>query len=237
MNLPSHLEELRKRLILSAAFVLVAALVCYLFSAQLLHYLILPAKSRLGELVYFSPAGAFMARVNVAVAAGILISSPLILSQLWLFVAPGLTDRERRLVPPLAVATSLLALTGAAFAYWGVLPTTIDFLLGFQTEELRAMISLEEYVKFSVGMVLAFSVAFNLPVIVSALTWAGAVDATFLRSYRRHAYVALAVIAAIITPSPDAISMLMLAVPLIVLYEVSILVSALIGKRKPQNQP
>ena len=104
VNLPSHLEELRKRLIVSAASVLVSAIVCYLFSAQLLHYLILPAKSRLGELVYFSPAGAFMARVNIAVAAGVLMSSPVILSQLWLFVAPGLTDREQRLVPPLTLA-------------------------------------------------------------------------------------------------------------------------------------
>lgn len=229
-NVISHLEELRKRLIVCAAALAAAGVACWFFSAQLLDWITAPAVERVGTLYYLSPSDAFMARVRTALFGGLILASPVLFSQVWSFVAPGLQEKERRMVVPAVVITTALFLTGAAFAFWLVVPATFDLLLNFGTPSMEPMITLGEYVGFVSGMVFSFAIAFDLPVFVAILAKLGIVNATFLRKYRRHCYVALFVAAAILTPSPDALSMLMLGIPLLLLYEASIFAAVFIRK-------
>jgi len=231
LNVIAHLEELRRRLIVCAASLLAMAVICWIFSEPLLAFVVRPATDRIGNLYFLSPSDAFMARFRIAIFGGLVLSSPVILAQLWLYVSPALQGKEKKLAVPAALLTAALFLIGAAFAFYLVVPVTLDFLLGFDTGYIEPMITLGEYVSFVSGMVLSFSVAFNLPIFVAILARMGLVDAPFLVKYRRHCYVGLFVLAAILTPSPDVLSMLMLGIPLIVLYEASVIAARLIRKR------
>jgi sec-independent protein translocase protein TatC len=232
MGFIEHLEELRRRLIVCMASVLVVSIVGYYFAEQMIDFLIRPV----GEVYFMSPTEAFGVRIKISLFAGLLVSVPVILFQVWRFVVPGLYKHEIRLVVPVVFFGTLFFLIGAAFCFVVVLPVGVKFLIGFGTEHLKPLISVGSYLSFAAWMVLAFGVVFELPVISFFLGKAGVISARTLRKGRRYAIVGILLVAGAITPSPDVFSQLMLAGPLYFLYEVSIILVHYTGKRKPGDE-
>jgi sec-independent protein translocase protein TatC len=220
MSFLDHLEELRRRLIKSIASILIFSIVIYFFSEQIINYVAKPV----GVTYFTSPTEAFSVRIKISLILGLMVSVPVILYQLWLFVVPGLTKKEVKYVIPVVFFSTLFFFGGAVFCYFLVLPLGIKFLLGYQTERLLPLIKIGDYVTFIAWMVLAFGLVFQLPIVTFFLGKLGIVSAHSLRKGRKFAFLAILILAAVLTPSPDVFSQLMLAVPLYVLYEVSIIV-------------
>lgn len=233
-RLTGHLGELRSRLLRSAAAVLAAAAIAYFFSDAILAFLIGPIRNQIGQAYYFSPADAFMIKLNTAVFTGLLAASPYLFSQIWSFVAPGLYESERKTVLVFAAATTALFWIGVLFAFFAVVPPTLEFLLGFSTDYMQPMITVDRYLSFVMNTVLGFGIAFNLPVLVGGLAYFGLVDAAFLKKYRKHMTVVIFIAAAVLTPSPDILSQVLLGLPLMLLYEASIWVAAFVRRRTGQ---
>lgn len=236
-----HLEELRWRLIKAIVAIIVCGLAAYFFSDQILALLLKPyneavATSHNGEskkLIFLTPTGGFMVHLKLSIFAGLILAIPIVFYQIWQFVVPGLFDKERRYVPIVAFFSTVCFLAGALFCYFFVLPYGLNFLLGFETVNLVATISVNEYLEFISMMILVFGIVFELPILSYFLTRIGFLTPAFMRHYRRHSIVVMFIVAAILTP-PDVFSQLMLAGPLLLLYEVSILVSKLALKRSQQ---
>jgi len=238
-----HLEELRWRLIKSIAAVIISAIVVYFFSDQVLSLLIKPyndaiaylQKADAQKLIFLTPTGGFMIRIKLSVFMGIIISLPIIFYQLWQFIVPGLLSKERKYVPVVVLFSTLCFLLGAAFCYLLVLRYGLRFLLDFETADLVATISINEYLSFVTMLILVFGLVFELPILSFFLTKLGLVTPAFLRHYRRHGIVTMVVLAAIITP-PDVFTQLLLAAPLAILYEISIFVSRLAMKKEKEEE-
>jgi sec-independent protein translocase protein TatC len=227
-----HLEELRKRVMISLAATFLGTIVGYLFSGPLLKMLLTPIEPDLGSVYFFSPAEAFIVKLKVAMSAGLFLASPVILNQIWRFISPAFHKQEKRALSIVTVISSVLFLSGVIFCYVSVIPAALKFLMGMQTEFLVPMISVTHYVDFLFGMLLAFGVAFNLPVFVIALAFAGVLNTQTLNHFHKHAIVLIFILSAILTPSPDIASQILLAVPLTVLFEVSVLGVLLVERRK-----
>lgn len=223
-----HLEELRRRLIKSLLSVLLLSIVGYFFADGLLNLLTRP----IDEVYFMGITEAFAVKIKIALLFGLFLSVPLIFYQLWRFVAPGLYSREIWMVLPIVGAMSFFFLGGAVFCFYVVLPLGIKFLLGFGTDKLKPLISVEKYISFVGWMTVAFGAVFQLPVVTFILGRLGLVDARALRRGRRYAIVGILVVAAVATPSPDVFSQLLLAGPLYSLYELSILLVAVFGKKR-----
>lgn len=215
---------------MSLGAVTAAALAGYYYADPILRFLIEPVSPEIGGVYFFSPAEAFLAKIKIAFFTGLIVAFPIIATQVWLFVSPALYKKEKKIIFPLAGMTSALFLSGAAFSFFAVTPFALKFLVGMRTEFLRPMISVSEYVNFLSGMMLAFGVAFNLPIFVLALVFSGVIDVRGLNRYQRHAIVTIFILAALLTPGPDIASQLILAVPLIALYELSILAAWILRK-------
>ncbi len=222
----SHLEELRRRILISLAIFFAASIVCYFFSHQILDFLIFPLR-RFGNtnLFFQTPYEAFFIHIKAAAFAGLFFSSPIFFAQAWFFVSPGLYETEKRAVLPLIFISSLLFIVGAGFAYQFAIPWGLNVLLSFQTESLRPLLAIGPYFSFLVGMVLAFGILFDFPVIILGLVRLGVLKSTMLISFRRGIIVAIFIVAAVLTPSPDPISQLLLAIPLYLLFEVSVVLA------------
>jgi sec-independent protein translocase protein TatC len=177
------------------------------------------------RLIYLNPTGGFMIFVKLAITVGILASIPVLVYQLWQFVAPGLLSNEKRVVPGVIFFTTLCFLAGASFCYFVVLKFGLGFLLTFQSEVLAPMVSIDEYFGFVTILLVVFGLVFEMPVIAYFLTRIGLLTPEFLRQKRRYGIVAIFVAAAVLTPSTDAFTMMLLAIPLLMLYEISIWVS------------
>jgi len=240
-----HLVELRKRLIWSIVSFVGAFLVCFYFSKNIYAFLTLPLKHALvgqpnNHLIYTALPDVFFTYVKVGMFAGLCLAFPLIATQIWMFVAPGLYKHERNAFFPFMMATPVLFLIGAAFCYYAMLPVAIQFFLGFETPggkdslgiQLQARVT--EYLDFVMTLIFAFGLSFELPVLLSLLGRVGIVSAAQLRSMRRYAIVGVFAIAAVMTP-PDVFSMLSLAFPLVGLYEISIICVALIERRRARD--
>jgi len=236
-----HLEELRRRIFYSLLFVVLATLASLFFIDQIFAFLVAPYNEALriaaegqpagaagsSRLVFFTPTGGFMIYVKLAATAGLLVSLPFVLYQLWKFVAPGLLEQEKRFVPALVFFTTLCFALGATFCYYVVLKFGLGFLLSFQSVDLMPMISIEEYFGFVTALIFIFGILFEMPVIAYLLTRIGLLTPEFLRQKRPYSIIVIFVLAAIITPSVDAFTQILLAVPLIGLYEISIWISRL----------
>ncbi|MFQ5823624.1 MAG: twin-arginine translocase subunit TatC [bacterium] len=227
-----HLEELRWRLIKSIVTVIVFAIGVYFFSDKILALLVNPYneaaaqlnKSDIQKLIFLTPIGGFMIRIKLSIFSGILMALPVIFYQIWQFVVPGLLEKERNYVPVVVLFSTVCFLVGALFCYFIVLRYGLRFLLSFETADLVAMISINEYLQFVTMLLLVFGLIFELPVLSFFLTKIGILTPAFLSHYRRHGIVVIVIIAALITP-PDVFTQLLLVGPLILLYEISIIVS------------
>lgn len=226
MTFTEHLEELRWCLIKSLAVVLLAFLVCFYFSDRIVAFMIAPLKRTLqpGQgLIGTGVAEAFFFEIKVGLVAALFLASPVIFYQLWRFIAPGLREDEKRLVIPFVLFTSLFFLGGAYFCYWGVLPVAfLYFIDQYRSLEVSPEIRIGEYFTFFFRMVLAFGITFELPLITFFLVRLGIWDYRFMWRTFRYAIIAISIVAAILTPGPDVASQILLAVPLTLLYLLSI---------------
>lgn len=228
MPLLDHLEELRSRLIVCLGAVLVLSVVGYLLSDDILTFMTRPV----GKVYFMGVTEAFTVKLKIALFFGLFTASPLIFYQAWRFVSPGLTSREVMWVLPVALAMSLFFVLGAAFCFYLVVPIGIKFLMSFGSESVEPLLSVSRYVSFVGWMTLAFGLVFEIPVVIFILGRMGVVSVATLRRNRRFVIVAILILAALVTPSPDAFSQLLLAVPLYLLFELSVLLVALTGRRR-----
>lgn len=220
MSVVEHLEELRRRLIIIIIAIAIGSTGAYFYAQELVHFITLPA----GKLYYLNPAEAFFTYLKVSFFAGFLLALPIVLYQIWAFVVPALTNQERNLGIILIPSSVLLFFAGLAFSYFFVLPAGIKFFMGFATEDLQPMFSLGQYLSFVISFLIPFGFIFELPLFVLVLAKMGVIGSSFLISKRKIAIVSAFVIGAVISPTPDVFSQSMVAVPILVLYEFSILV-------------
>ena len=239
-----HLIELRQRLVKCVVALLVAFSVCFYFSEHIFAFLVVPLKEAFGDgggrLVYTKLYEAFFVQVKVAIFAAFCVSFPIIANQMWAFVAPGLYRQEKRALLPFILATPLLFTAGAALAYYIVMPTAFHFFLQFQGEsgglEVEALPSTDAYLSLVMQFILAFGISFLLPVLLMLLNRAGIVSRAQLISLRRYMIVGAFIVAAVLTP-PDVVSQLMLAIPLVLLYELSILAIWFTDRKAAKDKP
>jgi sec-independent protein translocase protein TatC len=213
-----HIEELRSRLIKSAGAFVLAFCLCYSFIGKLIPVLIAPA----GHLVFTAPTDAFSAYMTVGALMALLVASPYIVYQIWAFVGSALKPSEKKFILFFAPLSLLFFLAGAAFAYFLAVPRAYKFLMSFSSDYLQPMVTVKNYFGFLAHMIVAFGVAFELPLILAFLAKIGIASPEYLRQKRRHAIIIILIVVTILAP-PDIMSQLILAIPLIFLYEVGII--------------
>ncbi|WP_174406142.1 twin-arginine translocase subunit TatC [Desulfovibrio subterraneus] len=236
MTLVQHLDELRKRLKYIALAAIVGCLACYGFAEELFNLLVAPMVRFMPEqssFIFTAPQEAFLTYLKVAALAGIFLTSPYIFYQVWAFIAPGLYEEERKYIVPVAVFSALFFVGGASFGYFVVFPAAFEFFMSFNNEHIQAMLKLDEYLSFSIKLLLAFGFVFEMPLFALVLSRIGILTADMMRKVRRFAVLGAFVVGAILTP-PDVFSQLLMAGPLLVLYEVSIIVASVFGRKKEE---
>lgn len=233
MSFLEHLEELRWRILKSLAAVVVASIIAYIFSEHLQTLLTKPVPPDV-QMIFTTPAGAFLVRIKIALIFGLVGSLPVVFYQAWQFIFPGLLESEVKLVSALVLAATACFLLGAAFALFVILPLGLRFLFGFQTSQLVPMPDISSYIGFAGRLLLAFGVVFQLPLLSFILSKMGILTPAFMRRQRRYAVLIIFVSAAILTP-PDVITQVMLAIPLILLYELSVWISAVASRERPDE--
>jgi sec-independent protein translocase protein TatC len=235
-----HLIELRKRLVWALLAIFVAFLVCFWFAKPIYNLLLWPYRLAAGldapiEMIYTAPQEFFFTQVKLALFGAVFIAFPVLATQIYMFVAPGLYRNERQAFLPFLVATPLLFLLGAALVYFMAMPLAMKFFLsmqqtGDQQVQIHLTARVSEYLSLIMALILGFGICFQLPVVLTLLARAGMITAAQLKRYRRHAIFAVFVVAAVLTP-PDPISQIALAVPTVLLYEASIYAVKLAEKK------
>ncbi len=223
-----HLEELRWRLLKSIVSVVLLAGAAFYFRSELFDFLVLPLGDT--ELHFTEVTGSFYAYMKVSLITGFLVALPIVFYQFWSFVAPGLYQQEKAAVLPLVLVSTLLFLIGAGFCYWMVLPLALEFLIGFSEGLLNPIITVGSYISFAGLLMVAFGTGFELPVVTYFLGRLGIITAPMLAKGRRYAIVVILIAGAIITP-PDIFTQVLLAGPVYILYEISIIIVRLTGKK------
>jgi sec-independent protein translocase protein TatC len=218
MSLVGHLQELRQRLIRSIIGVLAGSLVSFCFIDSIMIWLVGPA----GRLYYLSPAEAFFTYVKVSFIAGFLVALPLVLYELWSFLLPAFTTTERDIFSFLVPMSVLLFYLGLGFAYVFVLPAAIGFFCGFAGDSLQPLFSLGQYVSFVLSLIVPFGLVFEMPLFILVLAQINLISSLHLIAWRRYAVVMAFVIGGVVSPTPDIFGQAMLAIPIILLYEISL---------------
>lgn len=229
MPVLEHLAELRLRLLISAGALLVAAIICFANIEQIRSILTYP----LGELklIYLSPPEAFMANLRLALISGLIVSSPIIVYELLAFAFPGLTRGEKIFLVSILLGSAFLFTSGVVFAYYVAFPFTLKFFLQFAAAQLEPRFTISEYISFVLSFHLAFGIVFQLPLATWALGKIGILSTHFLRRHRKIALLAMLVMSSIITP-PDIISQVVMVFPLVLLYEIGIIMVMISEKKR-----
>lgn len=238
MSFLDHLDELRRRLIVSISAIGVGFVACFAFSERIFDFLSVPLTQHLAghKLVFTNPTDPFTIYMKVALLAGVFLSSPVVLTQVWLFISPGLYTREKKLALPFIFSTSLLFLLGGAFAYKIALPMSFRFLINLGSS-FTPMVTITEYLDLILTVILGCAIIFQIPILIFFLTIFGMVNARFLLKNLRYAILIIFVVASILTPTSDIPNMLIFSTPMLLLYLVGILVSWIFGKkRKNKNE-
>jgi sec-independent protein translocase protein TatC len=238
LPLTAHLEELRKRLIYSFMGVGVAFAISYAFIKEIVAILMRPLVQALPQgssLVFTAVPEAFFTYFKAAILAGIFFSSPFILYQIWAFISPGLYEREKKYIYPYIFVSSVFFVAGALFCYFIVFPVIFRFFLSFATENIRPLPAIKEYLTFTIKLLLAFGLLFQWPALILFLSRMGVVSAKVLSQNRKYAILGIFVAAAVLTP-PDLVSQLLLAGPLLAMYEGSIWMAKFYGKKEETGE-
>ena len=239
----SHLSELRSRLIKSFIFLIISFLICYYFSENIYAFLVKPYSSAVIEsgldrrLIFTALHEAFLTYLKVAFFAAFFITSPVFLTQIWKFIAPGLYKNEKKAILPYLISTPVLFIFGGCLVYYLIMPLAINFFLSFESVangenipiQLEAKVN--EYLSLVMRLIFAFGLSFQLPVVLSLLARIGVLDSEYLKKRRKYVVVIIFAIAAVLTP-PDPITQIGLALPLLILYELSILAVKIIEKKR-----
>lgn len=236
MSFLDHLEELRWRIVRSLLAIVAGAVLCWIFIDPIMTNVLLrpvtEVNASLGpdghpiHLQNLKPFGQVFLYMEVAFVGGLILSIPFTLYQLWAFIAPGLMPNERQYIRWVVFFTSFCFLGGIAFAYFLMVPAALEFFTSFGTAEIENNIAINEYMSFIIAVMLGAGVVFELPMVAWFLSKLGLLTPAFMRRYRRHAIVGILVIAALLTPGTDPVSQLLLGIPLVILYEISIGISA-----------
>ena len=237
-DLKPHIADLRKRLTISTITVVIMFFACFTFYEPILEWMMAPVKHALPagtSMIAVEIQETFFTAMKVAFFAGFIISLPVIFWQLWLFLAPGLYDHEKKLVVPFVFFATLMFLLGAAFAYYIVVPIGFDFLIAFGNSVVSVLPSIGKYVGFFTKLMIGFGIAFELPVITFFLAKIGIVNDQMLKDFFRYAVVLIFIISAILTP-PDVISQVLMAAPLLILYGVSIYIAKVFNPAQKEEE-
>ncbi len=239
----THLTELRSRLIKSIVYLFVFFIICYFFSDKIYNFLLEPYAQAVKDdeinrrMIFTALHETFITYLKVAFFAAFFVTSPIILTQVWKFIAPGLYKNEKKALLPYLVATPTLFLMGGMLVYYLIMPLAIKFFLSFETSAQAATLPIQleakvnEYLSLIMRLIFAFGISFQLPVLLSLLARVGFVDSEYLKKRRKYVIVLIFILAAILTP-PDPITQIGLGIPLLILYELSILSVKIIEKKK-----
>ncbi len=245
----SHLAELRKRLVISAIAISIGFVACFNFSEDLLEILMMPLNMTIHyhasfpfllftpnpvklELYFTTLTGPFMAHLKIAFVAGLILAVPVILLQIWKFISPGLMPRERRYTGYFVFFSTLFFAAGVLFCFFLLLPFAVPFLMGYKTEHLKAIITIGEYIDFTLKFLLGSGAVFELPLIIILLSRMGIVQPATLAKFRKYAFLISFILGAIITPTPDALNMTLMSLPIYFLYEIGILGARVFGRKR-----
>jgi sec-independent protein translocase protein TatC len=239
MPFTSHLEELRARIIRIMIAAAIGFGVCWYFKEWLFQiitrplYQVLPPNS---FMIYTSLPEAFFNYMKISFYGSLFLTSPYIFYQLWKFISPGLYKSEKKYMIPFVISSTILFICGILFGYYLALPPAFSFFVEFSSDFLKPMFSLREYLSLSLKLLLAFGVSFELPVVIFFLARIGVVSSKMLSRNRRYAILIIFIAAAILTPSPDALTQIIMAIPLMGLYEIGIIVAKLAEKKRPKAE-
>lgn len=229
LTLIGHLSELRKRLVYSAMFFLLGAGICYYYIDYIVADLIRQAPDM--KFVSIAPEELIIAYLRIAFLGGLIVAAPLIAMQVWLFVKPGLVKKERRYLLLSLIVGSLFFMTGIAFSYLMIIPLSLKFLASFQTEQITSFISFSNYLGFITNMLVSFGLVFELPIVMLMLSAFGILKVKMVTKFRKHILIVILIIAAFLTP-PDVVSQLLLAIPMLLLFEVGIIFARMAEKAR-----
>ncbi|HVR37653.1 MAG TPA: twin-arginine translocase subunit TatC, partial [Thermoanaerobaculia bacterium] len=238
MSFLEHLDELRKRIIYAAISIFVGFLIAFIFIQQLFDFVMRPLEAGLPagqHLIYTEPTEAFVLYLTIAALAGAVIALPLVMTQVWLFIAPGLYAHEKKMAIPFVVLSSLCFVGGAAFSHYVVFPLTWKFFVSFTSDYLTFMPRIAPAFSLYIKMVLAFGLVFQMPTIVLFLARMGVVTAGFLWRHTKYALLIIVIVSAIVTPDGGGVSLVAMSVPLFFLYLISIALAWIFGKKRDKE--
>ncbi|HZK57238.1 MAG TPA: twin-arginine translocase subunit TatC [Clostridia bacterium] len=233
LTLMEHLGELRKRVVISFIAIIVCAFAAYRYIDKIIDIITRPAGEL--EFIYLSPPELFMSYIKICLVLGLVISSPIILFQIWGFIKPGLKIKEKKYVVLALSMGTVFLLMGVVFAYYVIVPMTIKFFIGVSVGKIAPLFSFANYVSFVSSLLLSFGLVFELPLLIILLTQLGLVVPKTLKKYRKFVILIIFIVSAILTP-PDVVSQVLMAIPMTLLYELGIIVSTIIYRKKKKEQ-
>jgi sec-independent protein translocase protein TatC len=247
MPLIEHLSELRKRILVAVSVLGIAFIALFNYSEKIFDLLTFPLnfemkiistrpfihllEKKAVPLVFLSPAEGFWMHMKITMVAAFVVSLPVIFFQIWRFISPGLVEKEKKYIVPFVITSSFLFLVGAAFCFIIILPFALTFLLGYKTEHMTPMLSVGSYMDFCLKFIIAFGAIFELPLVILFLVRFGFITPATLAKHRRYAILFAFIAGAILTPTPDAFNQTLMAVPIIILYEIGILLSRILYRK------
>ncbi|MFH0991762.1 MAG: twin-arginine translocase subunit TatC [bacterium] len=236
MSFLEHLEELRWHIVKILIGLVIATTVCGIYAEFIVIQILLRPLTAVGmKAQVLSPYGIVLLYMQAMLICGFILSMPNTLYWLWRFVAPGLLPKERRYISAIVAFTSFCFFSGVAFGYFILVPTALTFFARFGTQYIELNVSIDRYMSFLLALILGAGLVFELPMISYFLSKMGLLTPAFMRKYRRHAIVAILIIAAVVTPTPDIVTQMLLGIPMVILYELGILISAVVNKNRDKR--